>query len=255
MKLRTFACASLAVLFALAETAFAAILSTSVTQQGGTPPTLDSTFGTVKAAYNFRSGAGGDLTHDGIDFTGYSGVPSGGNPVTATVATTPFTIELAALGDLNQKQLRSANINAATNGHPLFETEIYTWHQGGSNSDTPLRLTVSGLDPAETYRIQILHGEPRPTLTYSNGTVTFTDSASNAATEQLTFGGAAELDHRFALVTATVTNTTSLTYDMPFAGRGASIAGITIQYTPIPEPASAALLLCSGCAAALIRRR
>jgi MYXO-CTERM domain-containing protein len=215
-----------------ASAAHAAVAITSVAN-GSAAPVLNSSFGTMELAFNL--GNGGALVRDGISFTN-SGVTGTSSVVYGTangITVGSFTTGANTFG------------NADLGVDALYGTESYT------SASAPMTLTLTGLDPMESYLVQVMHGETRSIYTYNAGAITATDSLSNVANGTLTFGPGSS-GNRFALVTITVSGTTSLNYFMPTAGRGPSVAGITVQ--SVPEP-SAALLGGLGLLALLRRRR
>lgn len=194
----------------------AAILSATVTGYGSVP-LVDDSFGSVQSALNF---GGVTTTNNGITFIGTT---VSGDPTSATVASSPFTVEISTP---SPQVLRNDDAIAAD---PLFGSEIY------STATAPMSLVVGGLNPAVTYQFQFLHGEGRLGTVYNDGTITFTDSSGGTASEQLTFGTAG---NNYAIVTVEVAATTSLTYDMPrTSGRGPSYSGMAVS--AVPEPAIA----------------
>jgi hypothetical protein len=107
----------------------AAILSATVTGYGSVP-LVDDSFGVVQSALNF---GGVTTTNNGITFIGTT---VSGDPTSATVASSPFTVEISTP---SPQVLRNDDAIAAD---PLFGSEIY------STSKAPISLVVGGLNPA-----------------------------------------------------------------------------------------------------------
>lgn len=212
----------------------AAIIVNGVTNSNAAPNVFNN-FAPYQMALNF---GGGNVTLNGVNFTGVTVGSSTPSPV--VVATSPYTVQFSTTAG---QTLNAANLG----GNALYETEIY------SSNNSPEQLLISGLDPATTYQFQFMHGDPRG-LTYNNGTVSFTDSLANVVTQSLTFGPGGS-GNEFALLRVTVSGSTSLLYSMPTAGRGPSFSGLTIQAANAPEPASVAMWSVLGVAGVAIAWR
>ncbi len=211
----------------------ASVISTSVIN-GSSAPTLDNSFGTLDFALNL--GNGGALTRDGIAFSNVNATSGTGSINFYTSA--PFSVDGTTSTTWGQ---------ASLGADALFHTIAFS----GLNS--PLTVDITGLDASRTYQVQYLFAEPRG-LTYNNGTITVEDSSTNTDTFSLTFGPGGS-GNEFALATVQVSDTTSLSFDMPAASLGPGMSGLVVYSADVvaPEPSSLALII--GGAAMLIGMR
>ena len=182
------------------------IVALSVVQSVSPIPFANS--GTLVGAAVFGNAG----TYDGIPFALWSppftSAVAFGSGVTA-VANAPFSNIDANLGGVAGGQYRAANY---------------------SSGNVPGRLTVSGLDSAQTYRFQIGFGDLRVgSYPYSvNASITL--SNASAVTVPLATGAVTTADD-YALLTVTVTGTTSIRLDLPTAANrvGPFIAGFSVH--------------------------
>ena len=182
------------------------IVALSVVQSVSPIPFANS--GTLVGAAVFGNAG----TYDGIPFALWSppftSAVAFGSGVTA-VANAPFSNIDANLGGVAGGQYRTANY---------------------SSGNAPGRLTVSGLDSAQTYRFQIGFGDLRVgSYPYSvNASITL--SNASAVTVPLAIGAVTTADD-YALLTVTVTGTTSIRLDLPTAANGVGpiIAGFAVH--------------------------
>jgi uncharacterized protein (TIGR03382 family) len=219
-------------LCALAGRCALATVAVMGTTSGSAGPAISTSFGPVVDAVNL---GGSNVTVNSIAFTG---LDVSGSVQTATLATTPFNVSVAAISGQTLG-------NASTGSDTLYETEIYT------SNNTAETLTIGGLSTGTTYQIQFLHADGRNGVTYSSGTQTFTDSGGNNATTALTFNSSSA--NAFVDLTVQVSNSTSLTYAMPNAGRGPSFSGFVIE--AVPETGTVTLAMLGGLALLVRRRR
>jgi len=158
------------------------------------------------------------VTSQGIVFIGLTPNGAKAAPFAATFGN--FTLTF----DAPEFRSGSGTIDYANlNGDPLWETIIWPSAQSGS-------LTISGLDPNQTYYIQYLFGDTRGMSqpTYLNGTQTFTDSSGNQTTAPLTFGGGGTATE-LALITVRVSGSSSLRINSPQAGIGIGYSAVLIN--------------------------
>lgn len=222
----------LPLLLAFGLTAHATVSSITVTTNG-VVSSLQPGY-TLVEALNFQ---GATVSRSGINFVGENMTDGAGG--SATVAT------LGSGGVLS-----TADIGAGIDA--LFYTEV--WNQGG----TGIRLTISGLNPVQTYYFETYHGEPR-NLPGTFSTVSFIDANGTVMVPTFTFGNTTPNENPPAAVDrvtigATITGVTSFTYNMPNgSGRGSSLTGY--QLSAIPEPGTAGLGLGALALMATRRRR
>ena len=183
------------------------------------PPSL-ATRGMLLEALDFGSDSA--FTYQGVTFA-----PANVNGATSEIeATTPFTVTVSGTHPIGSGQI--GNGGSASG---LFETEVYN-----SAGDT-FTLTISGLNAANSYEFQFLHGDTRSQFPYNNTTQTFTDSINGeSATTQLSFNTTTSNQYTDTVVDAS--GVTSVTYTMPTASgnsRGPSFSGLEINQVPEPS--------------------
>ena len=182
------------------------IVALSVVQSVSPIPFANS--GTLVGAAVFGNAG----TYDGIPFALWSppftSAVAFGSGVTA-VANAPFSNIDPNLGGVAGGQYRTANY---------------------SSGSVPGRLTVSGLDSAQTYRFQIGFGDLRVGLFPYSVNASITLSNASAVTVPLATGAVTTADD-YALLTVTVTGTTSIRLDLPTAANGVGpfIAGFSVH--------------------------
>ncbi len=174
---------------------------------------LIRTNGTQFAAANFGSIT--SVTRNGVPFPAAG---SFGNPAGVNWSTVGPNVDSNLGGDI------------ATD--PLFFSEIW--------NANPVTLTCSNLDPAKTYVVQVLHGEPRACCAGTFAANDFLTSAgATIPVPQFTLGNAIanenppnDLDR--AIVEVELTGITSFTYRAySGVGRGGSIAGFQARELPM----------------------
>ena len=182
------------------------IVALSVVQSVSPIPFANS--GTLVGAAVFGNAG----TYDGIPFALWS------PPFTSAVA---FGSGVTAVANAPFSNI-DANLGGVAGGQ--YRTAIYT------SGNAPGRLTVSGLDSAQTYRFQIGFGDLRVgSYPYSvNASITL--SNASAVTVPLATGAVTTADD-YALLTVTVTGTTSIRLDLPTAANGVGpfIAGFSVH--------------------------
>ncbi len=188
-----------------------------------TPPSLRDDFGLVKLALNL---GGADITYDGIDFTG-STATSGTNTVVFGAAN-----GITVGGTTDGTAWATATGIVPGSYADTFGTEAYP-----TGSDMTQTINISGLDAAETYQIQLMHGEDRSIGGSGFDYIgTLVATGSDAASAQLTFGDEDNDDDTvFGVVTIEVTGTSNLDILYPnrsaagLGDRDPSLAGIVIK--------------------------
>jgi PEP-CTERM motif len=212
----------------------AVLLSTSATQaavaitgniSSATAPVINSTYGTLEFALNV---AGIPLTRDGITFTTAGATDVGS---VRTFLSGPINVLATTAGGGSWATI---DFSAAD---PLFYTVAYSTNSQGYS------IELTGLDVAKSYQLQFLFGDPRVTYPHTRD-VTVSDSPSlgpNTSVATLSYGGTS-LGDEFAMLTATVSGSTSFTFTSPSTGPGVGgpiIAGLVVH--SVPEPSTALL--------------
>ena len=225
--------------YLIGATSLAALLTGTVanaaivtaTQYSASHIVFDNTNTLIGGVTFFTAG-----TYDGIAFTQWTG-----NVTTATALSAGVTAVGSASFGTNRTNLPG--------GNQQYTTVTYT------SGNAPGSVTISGLDSGQEYLIQYGFEDGRVGSFPYSVTATLTLSDASTGTTPLAIGAVTTADD-FALITATVSGTTSLKLDLPTAagnGVGPIINAFSVHQT-VPEP-SAALLGGMGLLGLLARRR
>ncbi len=138
----------------------------------------------------------------------------------------------------------------------LSGTDTLMFSEIFSNQNN-MQLTLASLSASSSYRLIILHGEPRGSI---NGTFTddtfFSGGTSFAVgTYSFSNGTTTTTNADYASISVDFTGYTTVTYRMPQSARGASISGYALQVSAIPEPSTYALLFGAGALGFVMVRR
>lgn len=169
---------------------------------------LLATNGTLLAAVNL--GSTNSVTRNGVTFTAAGEVANPAGPNWSTVG-----------GSV------APNLGGFIAIDPLFFSELFGL--------APITLTYSNLNPARSYLVQILHGEPRDCCAGTFLANDFVTSAGTLAVPGFTLGNSVAgedpphtLDR--VIVETTLTGVSNFTYRMQSGGtRGPSIAGFQVR--------------------------
>jgi len=149
-----------------AAAANASLFSLATLNNQATEPTLSSS-GTLDLALNFTNAAG-TLTRQGITFTN---VTTTADPGPGIAYGTWGAITVAGMSRVIGTPV-ATTWGTADVGDDLWQT--FSWANA-----CDANVTVSGLDPAKTYQLEVLNGDSRnPTPPWNMGVVV-TDSSAN----------------------------------------------------------------------------
>lgn len=220
--LRKFAGLTVVIVILFAATAAnAEVVSLATLSNQTTEPTLDKS-GLLLLAVNFTPNAG-SVVDQGITFASATATGSGW----VNYGTwNGLTVEGL---DTFSGAMGMADLNA---GNPVWYT--FAWPSSSFGA-----VRVSGLDPAKTYRLQLLAGDTRGAV----GDFTFDIDATGPWTEwtssTIGWGGGT-----YALATSVVRNAAVAGFNVPYmvspGNQGVGFSGIVVS--EIPEPSSLGII-------------
>ncbi len=195
-------------------------------------PVLDNT-GLLLEAVDM--GGSANSTLDGIPFTAWKPLTSG-----SVFQGDNLAIKLESGSGAS---FRYYNLN--TSGPAVWPTEAYV-----SNSDQNLKVTITGLDGSQSYRLQFMNYEPRSNILFDEGLITLADNTGAQVGIDYNFGGG---NMTFALLTATISGATGITCTISSDpnGKAPQVTGLVIHQlgassAPIPalnpEPENQAVM-------------